>query len=98
MAQAVPLTGSFAATGQSAAVSVYGQFNVTLRGTFVGTVKLQRSFDGETWDDCARDSEGTLMSWTAPYSGQWFEPEKGVAYRLNCTAYTSGTISYRISQ
>jgi hypothetical protein len=25
------------------------------------------------------------------------EPEKGVLYRLNCIAFTSGTINYRIS-
>ena len=28
----------------------------------------------------------------------WAEPERGVLYRFNCTAYTSGTINYRMSQ
>ena len=101
------VTGSFTATGQSASFVPQSdtsgrypkQFNVMARGTFVGTVRLEQSFDNESnWSVCSRDSAGTDASWTAPFRVVVEEPEAGVLYRLNCTAYTSGTINYRISQ
>ncbi len=91
-------SGSFAATGQSAPVVLYGDFNVSLWGAFVGTVALERSFDGGTTWLPVSSAAGTAASWTAPVSTTWTEPEHNVAYRLNCTAYTSGTINYRLSQ
>lgn len=100
------VTGSFTATGQSASLVPQAdtsgrypkQFNVSVRGTFVGTVQLERSFDGTNWFVASRDSAGTAAAWTAPMSVVVEEPEAGVIYRLNCTAYTSGTITYRMSQ
>lgn len=85
------VTGTFAATGVSAALPVIGgAFNVSLAGTFVGTVVLQRSFDqGATWKD--------VVSWTAPVETSRTEIEDKVQYRYNCTAYTSGTVTYRLS-
>jgi hypothetical protein len=99
-----PLTGSFTGTGQSAtfrpfpAKYPHAGFNVTLRGTFVATVRLERSFDdGVTWDPLT--AAGTPMFvFTGPASEIQEEPEEGVLYRLNCTAYTSGTVDYRLSQ
>jgi len=100
-----PVTGSFTATGQSNSFKpvmrtmAWGQFNVSASGTFVATVQLERSFDnGDNWFVCSRDSSGTAASWTAPFSVVGEEPTPGVIYRLNCTAYTSGTVTYRISQ
>ena len=68
--------------------------------TFAATVQLERSFDGgSTWIVCNAGSLGALAQWTAgPVSLTFGEPEKNVLYRFNCTAYTSGTINYRISQ
>ena len=38
-------------------------------------------------------------SWTAgPINISFGEPERMVLYRLNCIAYSSGTINYRMSQ
>ena len=96
-----PVANTFTATGQSSSFEPLAgrPFNVSAWGTFVGTVKLERSFDaGVTWLDCSRDSAGTTASFTAPFSVVVEEPEAGVLYRLNCAAYTSGTVSYRISQ
>lgn len=100
-----PVTGTFTATGVSASfkpvmrVMAWNQFNVSASGTFVATVKLERSFDnGDNWFVCSSDSAGTEASWTAPFSVVAEEPSSGVLYRLNCTAYTSGTVTYRISQ
>jgi hypothetical protein len=66
-----------------------------------GTVQLERTFDGgNTWVVCNIGGAGTLAQFTAgtPVSIVFGEPEKNVLYRLNCTAYTSGTINYRLSE
>jgi hypothetical protein len=92
-------TGTFAASGAGTAVEVArrGEVNVSLWGTFVATVTLERSFDyGVTWLPLTY-IDGSAMSWTAPMSTNISEPEKGVRYRFNCTSYTSGTVNYRIS-
>lgn len=99
------LTGTFAATGQSAVFLPDGigdlvdrAFNISLWGTFVATVQLERSFDnGVTWLPLTAGGTATLK-FTAPCSESAGETEAGVLYRLNCTAYTSGTVNYRLSQ
>lgn len=86
---------------------------MTASATFTGgldnasaTIQLERSFDGGlTWIVCNIGGAGTPASYqfggsgglTAPVSFVVAEPEKGVAYRLNCTAYSSGSIAFRIS-
>lgn len=98
------ITGSFGATGQSDSMSPnctpsFAKLcNVELSGTFVGSAQLERLLPGETvWKPIT--ANGTQMyAWTAPASEQFTESEPGTLYRLNCTAWTSGTINYRISQ
>lgn len=68
--------------------------------TFSGTIQLERSFDGgRTWIVC-NIGAGALAQFTAgtPVSITFGEPERQMLYRLNCTAYSSGTINYRVSQ
>jgi hypothetical protein len=68
--------------------------------TYAGTVQVERSFDGGyTWV-LANIGAGTLAQFGAgtPISLTFGEPERNVLYRLNCTAYSSGQINYRISQ
>lgn len=68
---------------------------------YSATVQLERSFDGgATWIVCNIGGSGQLAQWTAgtPVNITFGEPEKNVLYRLNCIAFTSGTINYRISQ
>lgn len=98
-------TGTFTATGQSASFLADGigdlvdhAFNLSLWGTFVASVQLERSFDGgTTW--LPLTANGTqIYKFTAPCSEGGDETEAGVLYRLNCTAYTSGTVNYRLSQ
>lgn len=95
-----PITGTFTGTGVSSGYSqIQGRaFNITLSGIFVGTVQLERSFDGGTTYFPLTSNGSATMVFTAPCSEQWIDDEKGVLYRLNCTAYTSGTVTYRISQ
>jgi hypothetical protein len=90
------LTGSFAAAGQSAPITVgAGFFHARLGGTFTGTAQLERSTDGVNWFPCSRDSAGTVAAYTAPCNLTCQEPV-GAAYRWNCTAFTSGPITYSI--
>ena len=67
--------------------------------TWTGTVQIERSFDGgSTWIVANVGGGGALAQFGAgPVSVAFGEPEKGVLYRLNCIAYTSGTINYRLS-
>jgi hypothetical protein len=88
------LTSAAAASG----IEMRGKFNVGLTGTWVGTVKLQRSYDGTNWETLSKDANGSEASYTANCSMVVEEPEAGVQYRWNCTAFTSGTIATRISQ
>jgi hypothetical protein len=99
------VTGSHTATGSSASFAPESAqnrnssapFNFSLWGTFVGTVIVDRSFDGgTTW--LPLTALGTSISFTAPCSEVFEEPEDGVIYRVRCSAYTSGTINYRLSQ
>ncbi len=69
-----------------------GHFNFSLWGTFVGTVFVQRSFDGgTTWLDVA--------SFTVATEDVGLEPD-GALYRagIKTGGYTSGTANVRLSQ
>lgn len=77
---------------------VQGIYNVAITGTFVATVQLERSFDGGvTYAPISGDTIGTTVTFTAPTTFVGSEAERGVLYRVNCTAYTSGTANVRIS-
>lgn len=68
-----------------------GKADVSISGTFVATVVLQRSFDdGTTWVN--------VSSHTVPTEFLHENNTSGVKYRFNCTAYTSGTIVCRMGQ
>ncbi len=77
---------------------VQGTFNVAITGTFVATVQLERSFDGgTTYAPLSGSTIGTTITFTTPTTFIGNETERGVLYRVNCTAYTSGTANVRIS-
>lgn len=75
-------------------VAITGDFNLSLSGTWVATVHLQRSYPNAptTWFDVA--------SYTANIEDRGFEPETGVQYRVGVKTgnYTSGTVVARISR
>lgn len=79
-------------------LSVMGAFNAVLTGTFVGTARLERTFDGgTTYAPVFNVNTGSVIASTVPMSIVLYEPEAGVSWRWNCTAYTSGTITARLS-
>lgn len=95
------LSGQFSGVAASAGIACFGKFNISLWGG-TGTVQIERSFDGgTTWIPLSKDYSGAIASYNvtaaAPVSLIADEPESGVLYRLNCTAWTSA-VSYRISR
>jgi len=75
------------------AVELTGYFNVSISGTWAGTVTAQRSFDsGSTWFDVA--------TWTTNTQEYGLDPERGVQYRIGIKTgeFTSGQSDVRLSQ
>jgi len=75
------------------AAEIVGHFNVSISGTWVGTVTAQRSFDGgSTWFD--------VNTWTENTQEYGFECEREVQYRLGIKAgeYSNGQADVRLSQ
>lgn len=74
-------------------VKIFGNFNVSISGTWSGTVTVQRSFDkGVTWMD--------VEAFTANAEKRGDEGERDVRYRAGFKSgnYTSGVAAVRISQ
>lgn len=99
--------GQFTGTAQSGSFLAWGSFNVVFggssgpNGSWNATIRLERSFDGgTTWYVAGVGGAGQQAIYNTPnqdVSVVVIEPEQGVLYRLNCSAYTSGTINYRMS-
>jgi hypothetical protein len=90
------------APGYSAANVLGGTDNGAAYGTVAvsGTVQLEKSYDGGyTWVAAGVGGAGQQAIYVnvAGFSTAWTEVEKGVLYRLNATAWVSGTLNYRFS-
>jgi hypothetical protein len=95
-----PVTGTFTAIGQSAAFEPLAgrDFNIQLTGPFVATVALEMSLDGGTTYSPVMVDDTQLGRFTVPGMRSWSASEVGARFRLACTAFASGTVTYRISQ
>lgn len=96
----VAITGSFSATGNSAAFTPNAGrgFTFYVQGTFAGTVGLYESVDGGTNYYPVTSAGSEIFNLTAPALEQWSSDQIGVLFRLQCTNFISGTINYGISQ
>ncbi len=65
-------------------LNLVGYFNLSISGTFVATITVQRSFDKTNWFD--------VDTFTAPIETYGFDPSQ-LYYRagIKTGAYTSGT-------
>jgi|SRR5882724_10720085 len=92
-------SGTFVGTGNGVVANVdRGPVHLDIWNGFVGTVVLERSTDnGVTWIAVAYSYGATPISLTAPLSTM-IENVEACQYRWRCSAFTSGTISYRIGQ
>lgn len=89
---------AFTAATSGNGVFVLGDFNVSVWGVFVATVVLEQSSDGGvTWIPEISRFTTVAVSLNAPGALTVIEPEPGVQYRLRCSAFTSGTVNWRIS-
>jgi len=91
------IAGELEGVGRSQGVVVFNEFNAVLNGTFVATLRLERSLDGGV-TYYPLTALGDNFSFTGPCQEVFNEPQPGVLYAWNCTEYTSGTIAYRIGQ
>ena len=95
---------NFRFTQTSAAIAAGTDNNAVFTeaaSTYSGTVQIERSFDGgQTWIVHNTTVWGTVASFNAgtPVSITVGEPERMSLWRVNCIAYSSGTINYRFSQ
>jgi hypothetical protein len=93
------VSGTFTGSGVSSAIAVHGRMSILIDGGS-GDVEIERSTDdGATWFTISRDSAGNPALYataTLGFNGFVDEPEFGIKYRLNCSAFTSGTITYRL--
>ena len=87
------VNGTFTATGATAPIGLGGDFTVALKDFGTATVTLERSFDdGASW--FIVDTFTTDVNNNGVASGRSIGQNGQNIYRLNCTAYTSGTIAY----
>jgi hypothetical protein len=79
------------AAGFTEAIRIRGRINISVYGSFVGTVTLQRSMDAVTWT--------TVDTYTSPEERFGHEPEL-IYYRVGFPTggYTSGTAYVRIGR
>lgn len=85
--------GTFGAIGQSSEVThpIGGWLGISISGTFAATIVLERSHDnGASWQPVSGES------YTAVNESNFRSPSAHFLHRLNCTAYTSGTVIYFI--
>lgn len=84
------LSYSLSSVAAGAVLPFNGKADVSISGTFVATILLQRSFDaGTTWVN--------VGSYTAPTEFLHENNSNAVQYRFNCTAFTSGSAVCRMS-
>lgn len=89
-------TGTLSAVANGVGVVCSGSITFTVWGTFVATARPEISFDGgTTWVPLA-DDDGVVVTLTAPGHACARQTELGVLYRVACSAYTSGAISWQI--
>ena len=99
-AQTLTISSDPGADSFTAGVKRKGVFNVSITGTWSGTVRLQRSFDRV---DVASDALATwrdITTYTANTEDMAYEPEGDVYYRIGMANgdYSSGAPTMRLGK
>jgi len=85
------IDGTFTAPGASATLVVMGDFDINIAGTWAGSINLERSYDGGV-------TFFVTDTFTVPISAVAEAPSFGVRHRLNATALSSGTATFKFGQ
>lgn len=94
-------SGSFTGTGVTEGFRPNRGFFTCSFGGGTGTVKIERSRDGSLWYDVSKDQDGNAASYALTGEEMSFDlsqADSEMLWRLNCTAYTSGTITWGFTQ
>ena len=85
-------TGAFTGTGTGTVVEVTGpkKLDLSIFGTFVGTVQLQRKRPADATWRVVQEYTDEVEELPECASGVW-------QWRTECTAYTSGTANWELS-
>ena len=94
------LSGTLTSATTSASITLpRGEFTIALSGG-VATVAIQNNaVDGVTFNTVSQDTAGTAASYSLNSTAVVVianQIESGVSWRINVTAYTSGTVTYRL--
>lgn len=89
------LSGSFSSVVASDEIIINGPSLYHVDGFGVGTVELQGN-SGDGWVTLKLGDDSTAASFTADRIGSVGIKGVPLSVRFNCTAYTSGTITYRL--
>lgn len=96
------ITGSATAIGPRPAIvtNTYvnpGRFALSIWGTFVASLIIERSVDnGTTWVPYLTPA-GAVVSLTSPGVFVIEDPDIQARYRINVMSYTSGTVTFGFS-
>ena len=82
-------SGQFTEAGVSTETARGREFDIMLAGTFQGTVIADVQLSDGTWTEVKDSSETTAVCKTLKFADVQ-------TLRLNCSAYTSGTIDYEV--
>lgn len=95
--QTTTLSTASGAGSVTAWLELEGTFNFSISGGGVGSVILERSFDGGVTAIPASNL-GTVVTFTGPASETMFSRERGVLWRARRTVATGGDFTTRFSQ
>ncbi len=89
------LNGVLDANESSAVLACEGDYDLNVQGTWVGTVKLERSLDsGGTWNAVYPRANNNVAI-NEDFSET--EVDAGATFRVTMTAYVSGSVTYNFS-
>jgi len=97
------ISGTFTGTGSSNPIRINGPINVNIqKAGGSATIDIEKSFDkGTTYFLISKDADGSDASYatSSDFNGSVEDVGEGaILYRLTCSTYGSGTISYRLSK
>lgn len=102
MAGKLDVSGTLGSAAAGQSYQLVGETNIQLNGvtgSFVGTVVIEKSYDNVTFSNDTLTDLLSPAQWVSPstvINVVAYEPASGVFYRVRVSAYTSGTLAWRM--